>query len=111
MVESKEGAPDTYTNYSASGSAPAGSSKSTKNASKSSSSSGSSLASDSSSAANDDDSAYVAPKASKKKCSNKKRSMLVKSNTKRMHYGKRAPSRTGRAVRHVKRNLKTALAL
>jgi len=113
MVESKEGAPDTYTNYSASGSAPAGSSKSSKNASKSSSSSGSSLSSDSSSSssANDVDSAYVAPKASKKKCSNKERSMLVKSNTKRMHYGKRAPSRTGRAVRHVKRNLKTALAL
>lgn len=118
MVQSAKGAPDTYTDFSPSGSGPstgkkyavetesppAAASVDEGNASNSSEESSSSAAIEEVA-----DSAYEAPN-SKKKCSNKKRrSMLVKRSAKR--HRRRSAATGARAARHVRSNLKGAVAL
>jgi len=119
MVQSAKGAPDTYTDFSPSGSGPSKGKKyavetesSTTPASVDEGNDSTPSEGSSSSAATEEvaDSAYEAPK-SKKKCSNKKRrSMLVKSSAKR-HRRRSAAQGGARAARHVRSNLKGAIAL
>jgi len=110
MVESAKGAPDSYTNYSVSGSAPSSSADkeyATSDDSTSTPSGQDDSSSESvSSSTSADTASYEAPK-SKKKCSNKKRSMLVKGSSKR--HRRRASSEGGRAMRHGRRKASVAL--